>query len=282
MPYTVITHAGKAHMDEILAAAALAAHRGEYPLEIRRLDPKDVEKMILNGMLPENSWVIDCGLVYHPERRLFDHHQNRALPSSALMVFNHLFPELEGTSLHRYFELVSRVDTQGARSLDDYARMSDSRDYWGFSQEILIGLFEEDPFAVLDIYTRGLKVKIGLEEVKKAAAEWLAFPGNVSMEVVMGLAVFSYNERPPIELFDGLHEIHRDIMERNPAAAVYGHDRNDPSVRTLYRTDFGHDVLDFSKATPGNVLFKHQGGFLVKFIPTDKDEWKRILAGSLV
>jgi len=281
MPYTVITHAGKAHIDEILATAVLAVHRGEYPLEIRRLDPKIVEKMVLNGMVPENSWVIDCGLVYHPERRLFDHHQNGDLPSSALMLFKHLFQRLEGTGLHRYFELVSRVDTQGARSLGDYGRMSDSRDYWSFSQEILTELFEENPLEVLGIYACGLKGKIELEEVKRAAAEWVAFPGNISTEVVMGLSILNYKERPPIELFDGLHEIYRDIIRQNSAVAVYGHDKNDPSVRTLYRTDFGHEILDFSKASPGNVVFNHQGGFLVKFIPTDENEWKRILAGSL-
>jgi len=281
MPYTVITHAGKAHIDEILATAVLAVHRGEYPLEIRRLDPKIVEKMVLKGMIPENSWVIDCGLVYHPERRFFDHHQDGALPSSALMLFKHLFPKLEGTGLHRYFELVSKVDTEGARSLGDYGRVSDSRDYWGFSQEILTDLFEKDPLAVLDICARGLEGKIELEKVKRAAVEWVAFPGNISTEVVMGLTVLHYRERPPIELFDGLNEIYRDIIRQNSAVAVYGHDRNDPSVRTLYRTDFGHEIFDFSKANPGNVLFNHQGGFLVKFIPTDEDEWKRILTSSL-
>lgn len=281
MSYIVITHAGRAHIDEILAAAVLAVHRREYPLEIRRLDSKVVEKMVLNGMVSENSWVIDCGLVHHPERRLFDHHQNGASPSSALMMLNHLFPELEGTDLHRYFELVSRVDTQGARSLGDYSRESDSRDYWGFSQEILTELFEKDPLAVLDIYARGLKNKIELEEVKKAAEEWAAFPGNISTEEVMNLRVLNCRERPPIELFNGLQEIYRGIIEQNSVAAVYGYDRNDPSVRILYRTDFGHDVLDFSRAAPGSLLFSHKSGFLVKFIPTDADEWKRILSASL-
>ena len=281
MPYIVITHAGKAHIDEILAAAVLAVYRNEYPLEIRRLDPQVVEKMVLDEMVPENSWVIDCGHVYNPGRRHFDHHQNGALPSSALMVFNHLFPELEGSSLHRYFELVSKVDTQGACSLDDYERVSDSRDYWGFSQEILTKLFEEDSLAVLGVYVRGLKGKIELEEMKESAAEWVDFPGNISTEVVKGLTVLNYTKRPPIELFDGLNAIYRDIIEQNSAAAVYGHDKTDPSVRTLYRTDFGRDVLDFSKAIPGNALFKHQSGFLVKFIPTDENEWKRILASSL-
>jgi len=107
------------------------------------------------------------------------------------------------------------------------------------------------------------------------------FPGDVVTEEVMGLAVLNYKERPPIKLFDGLHEIYRDIIEQDSASVVYGHDRNDPSARTLYRTDFGHDVLDFSRANPRNVLFNHQSGFLVKFIPTDANEWKRILASSL-
>jgi len=277
MAYIVITHAGKAHIDEILATAALAVYRDEYPLEIRRLDSQLVEKMVSNGVLPENSWVIDCGLVYHPKKRLFDHHQDGKLPSSALMVFSHLFPELEGTYLHKYFELVSKVDTRGARSLSDYGKVSESRDYWGFSQEILTGLFEEYPLKVLDIYARGLKSKIKLEAVKRAASEWVDLPGNVSTEMVMGLRVLNYNKRPPVELFDGLYETDK----KESVAAVYGYDKNDPSVRILYRTDLGHDLLDFSKATPRNVLFNHQGGFLVKFIPTDENEWKKIIASVL-
>ncbi len=282
MPYTIITHSGKAHIDEVLASAALAVFKKEPPTEIRRISSNDAAEMIAEGKVPGNCWVIDCGLGFNPEQRLFDHHQNGDLPSAALMVFNHLFPELEGTDLHTYFELVSKVDTRGARSLDDFETIGESRDYWSFPQQILVRIFEKDPMAILDIVTRGLSEKIDFEEVKKAAAEWVAFPGRLVAEDIEGLTALAYTEHPPIEVFDGLHGIDRKFILENNAAVVYGYDRKDPSIRTLYRTDIGHDLVDFTRSEADDVVFNHQGGFLMRFIPSDRDEWRRIVAASII
>ena len=99
MAYTVITHAGKAHLDEVLAISALAVHHGEAPSEIQRMNSNDAAELVASGKVAANCWVLDCGLEFNPEGRLFDHHQDRDLPSAALMVFNHLFPELKDTDL---------------------------------------------------------------------------------------------------------------------------------------------------------------------------------------
>jgi len=280
MPYTVITHSGKAHIDEIMAIAALSVHRGEYPSEISRINSNEAAEIVSSGKIPANCWVIDCGLKFNPELRLFDHHQERELPSAALMVFNHLFPELEGSDLHSYFELVSRVDTRGARSLEDFENTGESRDYWSFPHQILVRLFEKDPITVIDVVARGLSEKIDFEEVKKAADEWVGFPGRLITEEINGLIVLVYTEHPPIEVFDGLHGIDRQIIADNNAAIVYGYDKNDPSIRTLYRTDIGHELLDFTRTEARNTVFSHQGGFLLRFRPSDKDEWRRIIAES--
>ena len=282
MPYTIITHSGKAHIDEVLATAALAVHRGEYPAEIRRMSSNDAAEMVAAGNVPANCWVIDCGLKYNPERRLFDHHQDKELPSAALMLFTHLFPELEGTDLHAYFELVSRVDTRGARSLDDSEVIGESRDYWSFTQQLLVRIFEKDPAAVLDIVARGLSEKINLEEVKKTAAEWVGFPGRLVSEDIGGMTALAYMEQPPIEVFDGLQGIDRNIIKEHGAAVVYGYDKKDSSIRTLYRTDIGHDILDFTRTEAKYGVFNHQGGFLMRFRPADKDEWRRIVAESAI
>jgi len=281
MSYTIITHAGKAHIDEILAVAALAVFKKEYPSEVRRMNSNEAAEFVASGSVPANCWVIDCGLEYDPDRRLFDHHQDRELPSAALMIFNHIFPDLQGTDLHDYFELVSKVDTEGARSLDDYEFIDESRDYWSFPQQLLVRIFEKDPLAVIDIVTRGLSEKIDFEAVKKTAAEWVNFPGRLETETIEGLTVLAYREHPPIEVFDGLHGIDRRIIEENGAAVVYGYDKKDPSIRTLYRTDIGHDILDFTRSEPRELVFNHQGGFLMRFVPSDRDEWRRIIAESV-
>ena len=282
MPYTVITHAGKAHIDEVLAIAALAVHRGESPSEIQRMNSNEAAEIVTAGKIPPNCWVIDCGLRYNPEHRLFDHHQDRELPSAALMIFTHLFPELEGTDLHSYFKLVSKVDTQGARSLADSADVGESRDYWSFSQQLLVRVFEKDPLSIINLFSRGLSEKIDFEEVKKAAAEWAEFPGRLVEEDIEGIKSLVYTEHPPIEIFDGLHGIDRHIIEECGAAVVYGYDKNDASIRTLYRTDIGHELLDFTRSEAKNTVFSHQGGFLLRFRPTDRNEWRKIVSESIL
>ncbi len=282
MPYTIITHAGKAHIDEVLAIAALSVHRDEYPAEINRRNSNEAAELVNTGRIPANCWVIDCGLKYEPERRLFDHHQDKELPSAALMLFTHLFPELDGSDLHSFFQLVSKVDTRGARSLEDSETVGESRDYWSFSQQILVRLFEKDPLAVIDIFARGLSEKIKFEEVKKAAAEWVDFPGRLITEELSGISALVYTEHPPVEVFDGLHGIDRKIIEDNNAHIVYGYDKKDPSIRTLYRTDIGHELLDFTRTEARNPVFSHQGGFLLRFRPKDRDEWRRIIAEAII
>ena len=63
--------------------------------------------------------------------------------------------------------------------------------------------------------------------------------------------------------------------------AVYGFDKTDSALRTLYRTDIGHDVLDFTRPEFTHLLFCHQGGFLARFRPSDDAEWKKAVAYSL-
>jgi len=282
MPYTTITHSGKAHIDEVLAIAALAVHQGELPLEIKRMNSNEAAEFVAVGKVPSNCWIIDCGLVYKPEHRLFDHHQDRELPSAALMIFDHLFPELKGTDLHSYFKLVSKVDTQGARSLADSDVVGESRDYWSFSQQLLVRVFEEDPLSIINLVSRGLSEKIDFEEAKKAASEWARFPGRLVEEEIEGIKALVYTEHPPIEIFDGLHGIDRNIIEECNAAVVYGYDKNDASIRTLYRTDIGHELLDFTRSEAKNTVFSHQGGFLLRFRPTDSNEWRKIVSESIL
>ena len=238
--------------------------------------------MVAADAVPTDTWVLDCGLEFDPERRLFDHHQDRDLPSTALMVFERFYPELAESDLHGYFQLVSKVDTRGARSLDDADVVGESRDYWSVPHQLLVKAFESDPLAVVGLAARGLANKIDFEESKKTAADWLAEPGRLVCEEVEGMPVLVYAEMPPPEVADGLKGIDRDIVERHGAWAIYGFDKTDPTIRTLYRTDLGHDGLDFSRTRASGVIFNHQGGFLMRFRPTDADEWRRLVRESRI
>ena len=255
---------------------------GEAPYEVQRIDSNVVAAMVASHKVPGDCWVVDSGLVYNPARRLFDHHHDGSLPSAAMLVFSEYFPELAGSELHKYFELVSRVDTMGPRSLNDVDVVDDSRSYWSFSQNIITQVFEQKPLAVLEIITAGLKDKIDFEEEKKAASEWLEMPGRLEPEDIDGLTVLVYREKPPQNVVNGLRSIDKALVDQLNAVAVYGFDKNNPSIRSLYRTDKGHDILDFARVEAPEILFSHQGGFLLRFIPSYSDEWKDLVSQARI
>lgn len=291
MPYSVITHSGKAHIDEIMAIAVLAVFKGENPSDVHRLSAEELMPLLESGEPPPDTWIIDCGLIHDPPRRLFDHHQDRELPSAALLMLRHYFPELLDTDLGKHFALISKADTQGLRSLEDFNGTEDgacdgegageSRDYWSFIARLLIKTFEEKPLTVIETAAHGLAEAITFEEIKRSAREWIAVEGRLVPVQVAGLSVLEYRVPPPEELVSGLKAIDGELIETHQAAAVYGFDKSDPQVRTLYRTDIGHNRLDFTRAEFTHPLFCHQGGFLARFKPSDNSEWKRALEHSL-
>ena len=285
MPYSVITHSGKAHIDEIMAIAVLAVFKGENPSAVHRLSAEELMPFLESGEPPPDTWVIDCGLIHDPDRRLFDHHQGRELPSAALLMLRHYFPELLDTDLGKNFALISKADTQGLRSLEDGADAGDSggesRDYWSFIARLLIKTFEEKPLTVIETAAHGLAETITFEDIKRSAREWIAVEGRLVPVQVAGLSVLEYRVPPPEELVNGLKAIDGELIETHQAAAVYGFDKSDPDIRTLYRTDIGHNRLDFTRAEFTRPLFCHQGGFLARFKPSDGTEWKRVLEHSI-
>jgi hypothetical protein len=108
-----------------------------------------------------------------------------------------------GSDLSGYFELVSKVDTGGLRSLEDIDSVGESRDYWSFPQQVLVRVFEKDPAAVVNLVSVGLADKIEFEEEKTAAAEWVAVPGRLVDVKIGGLTALEYTEHPPESLVNG-------------------------------------------------------------------------------
>lgn len=282
MSYTIITHDGKAHMDELLGAALLALYIGEEPEIIKRMDPQMASKVVAAGDLPKDTWFIDCGLVHDKERKLFDHHQDRDLDCAAMLIFNEYFSNLHGTELHDYVKLVSKIDTKGAMSLDDFHLVSESRDYFSFSHNILLRSFEETPQLALKLLLMGLQDKITFEKAKKVAALWRKEPGNIEIITIEGLKILRYLKKPPSELISPLRSEMNKVVEEYKISATFSLDDKIPEARTLYRTNYGHNHLDYSKCTPDQTLFCHQGGFLLKFVPADEGEWERLIRESII
>lgn len=88
----VYTHAGKAHADELLAAALLMAHYEDISeiRRVRRYDMKNIDKR-------EEDWLLDIGEEYVPEQRKLDHHQGVESSHpvcSATLALRELYPEI--------------------------------------------------------------------------------------------------------------------------------------------------------------------------------------------
>lgn len=280
MSYQIITHSGKVHLDEVLASALVAVHLDELPASVSRIESRDAEAMICNQQYSENSWFIDCGMKFDPEHRMFDHHQSREMGSAALLVFENFFEHLKGTELHELIQLVSQVDTRGIVSLGEIDTAAEIIRFFGFGQSVLLRYFEEDPLAVLRIMVFGLKDKIDFLDARKKAAEWIDHQDHLEIHEIEDIKALAYRERPPEELISALRMETNSLIDSEGISVVYGFDKDNNAVRTLFRTNFGHEKLDFTQGEALSVHFCHAGGFFLKFVPTDNDEWKRIISRS--
>ncbi len=276
MSYKIITHNGKAHMDELLASALLSLHLGEDPAGIERIESRDAAQMVIDGPLSEDTYFIDCGIVYDSGKKLYDHHQDRELDSAALLIFNEFFPHLADTDLHKFMKLVSQVDTRGAMSLDDFNLISDSRDYFNFGNKIILRTFENDPMLMLNIVKAAMDDKIQFEIAKAEAALWLKEDNHIEIKRISNLNVLKYLIAPPTELVSPLRSVIGELVDENNVSATLSFDDKQPGVLTYYRTDYGHEHVDFSRSNPHETIFCHQGGFLMKFRPSDENEWIEI------
>lgn len=268
-------------MDEILASALLALHLGEPPEAIERISPRDAAVRVKEGALSSDTYVIDCGMVLDPQRNLFDHHQDRDLPSAALIIFDRYFSHLAGTELHEIVQLISRVDTRGPKSLDDFDLIGESRKYWSFGQKIFLRHFENDPATILKIFIEGLEDKIAFELARREADRWLDMPGHVEVREVAGVGVLKYNRRPPEELTSALRSADGRLVDDHGLKVIYSFDDRDPAARCLFRTNHGYGDVDFTRSAPEKTLFCHQGGFLLRFAPRDEAEWETVLEQSI-
>ena len=282
MGFRIITHDRKAHMDELLASALLSIHLKEDPLEIVRIPSRDAAVMVEKGDYSENDWFLDCGMKFSPDQRLFDHHQERELGSAALLIFETFFPHLQESELADYIRLISRVDTGGIRVLDDYDVVSESQSYWSFSQKLVLKSFEADPLKILEIFRAGLEDRIRFERAKKEAELWLQTEHHTEIFQLDGINILVYNTRPPRELASPIRAVDGKIVDENEIHGILSFDDENEENRVLFRTNRGHDLLDFTLSAPKDVKFCHQGGFLMKFKPGDNREWQEIILDSRI
>ena len=103
--YKIVTHPGSSHKDEFLATCVLLADLGDA--EIYRREATDADLADLN------TYVVDVGFEYAPERHNFDHHQDCSLPCAFHLVMQHLGYHAAATQAFVWYPHMSMIDVKG-------------------------------------------------------------------------------------------------------------------------------------------------------------------------
>lgn len=103
--HKIVTHPGSAHKDDFLATSILLAFLEEAQVFRREPTQADLDD--------PNTYVIDVGLVYDPERHNFDHHQDHALPCAFHLLMQHLGHHDAAMLMFAWYPHMSMMDVRG-------------------------------------------------------------------------------------------------------------------------------------------------------------------------
>jgi len=103
--YKIVTHPGSSHKDDFLATCVLLATLGDAEIYRREATDEDLADL--------NTYVVDVGFEYAPERHNFDHHQDRTLPCAFHLVMQHLGLHDAAMQLFAWYPQLSMMDVRG-------------------------------------------------------------------------------------------------------------------------------------------------------------------------
>ena len=103
--YKIVTHPGSAHKDDFLATCVLLATLDSA--EVFRREPTRAD------LADPDTYVVDVGLEYAPERHNFDHHHDNSLPCAFHLVMQHLGHHDAATMMFEWYPHMSMMDVSG-------------------------------------------------------------------------------------------------------------------------------------------------------------------------
>ncbi len=103
--YRIIAHPGTAHRDDFLSACILLEHLGRAEVLRREPTQEDLDD--------PNTYVVDVGMEYDPEKHNFDHHHNPGLPCAFHLVMKHLGYHDDAMQVFGWYCHMSMMDTRG-------------------------------------------------------------------------------------------------------------------------------------------------------------------------
>lgn len=103
--HKIIVHPGNAHRDDFLAVSILLAILDEA--EVFRCDPSRED------LADPATYVVDVGMEYDPERRNYDHHQDKSLPCAFHLVMQDLGYHEDAQAVFGWYPFMSMMDVRG-------------------------------------------------------------------------------------------------------------------------------------------------------------------------
>ena len=290
----IITHAGKAHLDDLMACAIAISHLRIWDdstnIAIERRDPTREE---LND---REVVVLDVGGRYEPTNSNFDHHQlprgsrdsamtllaaNLGLPNGASIAeYNPGDEEFPMDSMASFLEDVfpwfrrrAELDSCGpfatAKSAGVEWKVVES--FLGPFEDLVLAEFEKDPVTVAsklaDMITRKWKAFSKVLAARKVDYPWWA-DGD--------FAIADFTAADPVEA----EEVSDALTAKINGVAIF-HDNRGEGL-TLLRL---HDdpSVDFTRVKDDpEVTFCHNGGFIVKTKSKDLDKAWRLIESAYI
>lgn len=103
--YKIVTHPGSAHKDDFLTVSVLLATLDN--VEIFRREPTRAD------LDDPDTYVVDVGLEYAPERHNFDHHHDNTLPCAFHLIMQHLGHHDAAVLMFAWYPHMSMMDVRG-------------------------------------------------------------------------------------------------------------------------------------------------------------------------
>lgn len=110
--YKIITHPGSAHKDDFLATSVLLATLGDA--EVHRREPTRAD------LDDPDTYVIDVGMEYNPDKNNFDHHQDSTLPCAFHLVMQHLGLHEAAARVFVWYRYINMMDVRGPHRTADH------------------------------------------------------------------------------------------------------------------------------------------------------------------
>ena len=272
----IITHAGKAHLDDLMACAIAIAHlriwEDTTDVEIERRDPTDAE------LKDRAVTVLDVGGRYEPTNGNFDHHQlPRGSKDSAMTLLAANLGLPNGASIAKYnpgdkefpvdsmasfledafpwFRRRAELDSCGPFATAKSANVNWSvvESFLGPYEDIVLSEFEKDP------------VTIASKLADTIVSKWKAY-SNVVPCVNYGrpwwgngdFTIADFTKANPEDV-----EVCSDMITKHVHGVVIFHDNRGDGLTLLRLRD--DPRIDFTKVKDDEeIAFCHNGGFIVK------------------